>query len=81
MFVRCVGVIVKNCIDFFEEYEISGLDIGKVLGYGLLYGLDESYKKFVKDVLFIVLCIVVEKKGIKRIFDIFFSDNLIIDYV
>ena len=41
-------------------------DIGKVLGYGLLYGPDERHKKIpARYVLSTALCTVAEKKGIK----------------
>ena len=81
LFVRRAGAIAKNCIDSLREHEASGSDFGKVLGYGLLYGPDESHKKFAKDVLSTALCTVAEKKGIKRTFDISVSDNLTTVYV
>ena len=64
-----------------REDETSRSDIGKVLGYGLLYGPDESHEKFVKNVLSTALCTVAEKKGIKRTFDPSLSDNLTTNYV
>lgn len=79
--MRRAGAIAKSCIDSLREDETSGSDIGKVLGYGLLYDPDESHKTFVKDVLSTALCTVAEKKGIKRTFDTSLSDNLTTDYV
>ena len=45
--------------------QVNGSGIGKLLGFGLLYGPDESPILFVKDVLSTALCTVAEKKGIK----------------
>jgi len=81
LFVRRAGAIAKTCIDSLREDQTSGSDIGKLFGYGLLYGPDETHKQFVKDVLSTALCTVAEKKGIKKTFNTSLCDNLTTDYV
>ena len=81
LYMKRAGAIAKSCIESFRGVQVSGSDIGKLFGFGLLYGPDESHKHFVKDVLSTAMCTVAEKKGIKQTFNISLCDSLTADYV
>lgn len=68
LYIKYARAITKSCIKSFRGGQVSRLDIGKLFGFGLLYGPDESHKHLVKDVLSTALCAVAEKKGFKKTF-------------
>lgn len=66
LYMKYARAITKSCIKSFRGGQVSGLDIGKFFGFGLLYGPDESQKHLVKDVLSTALCAVAKKALNKR---------------
>ena len=72
--VKQAGAVANNCLDVLQE-QSKCCDLGKVFGYGLLYG-EQQKQDFVREILSSALNTVAQKQGIRKAFDTLLSDDL-----
>ena len=63
-----------------ENLTSSGEDLGKALGYGLLYSGQDN-KEFVRETISSALSTVAEKQGVRKAFLTLLKDNIYNEYV
>ena len=75
------GKFAKDCLEVLREKVSSGEDLGKVLGYGLLYSGQQENEEFVRETVSSSLLTVAEKQGVRRAFTTLLKENLYDEYV
>ena len=61
---KCAGKFAKDCLETLREKISSDGDLGKVLGYGLLYSGRQENEEFVRETVSCTLLTVAEKQGV-----------------
>ena len=73
--------LANDCLEVLRENITSyGEDLGKVLGYGLLYSGEEN-KEFVRETISSAIMTVAEKQGMRKAFTTLLKDNVYHEYV
>ena len=75
------GKFAKDCLEVLREKVSSGEDLGRVLGYGLLYSGQQEDEEFVRETVSSTLLTVAEKQGVRRAFTTLLKQNLYDQYV
>ena len=75
------GKFAKDCLEALREKVSSGEDVGKVLGYGLLYSGQQENEEFVREIVSSAPLTVAEKQGVRRAFTTLLKENLYDEYV
>ena len=78
---KCAGKFAKDCLEVLREnLTSSGEDLGKALGYGLLYSGQDN-EEFVRETISSALSTVAEKQGVRKAFSTLLTDNIYNEYV
>ena len=79
--VKSAGKFAKDCLEALREKVSSGEDLGKVLGYGLLYSGQQENEEFVRETVSSAPLTVAEKQGVRKAFTTLLKENVYNDYV
>lgn len=75
------GKFAKDCLEALREKVSSGEDLGKVLGYGLLFSGRQENEEFVRETVSSALLTVAEKQGVRKAFTSLLKENIYDEYV
>ena len=75
------GKFAKDCLEVLREnLTSSGEDLGKALGYGMLYSGQDN-EEFVRETISSALSTVTEKQGVRKAFSTLLTENIYNEYV
>ena len=81
MKVKHVGKFMKDCLEALREKVSSSEDLREVLGYGLLYKVQQEKEELVWETVLSVLLTVAEKQGVRKTFTTLLKGNVCDKYV
>ena len=81
MKVKYMGKFMKDCLEALREKVSSSEDLRKVLGYGLLYKVQQEKEELVCETVLSVLLTIAEKQGVRKTFTTLLKGNVCDKYV